>query len=354
MRAKRGGQRRPAFTVALALCFGTGVAGAGEPGGRWAQLPPLPDKLGVAGPFVGVSRGALLVGGGANFPQGMPWDGGKKVWHDELYVLTRPDGVWQGGYQLPQPNGYGVTITSGNAIICLGGGDALTNFATAFRLEWKRGAVWHTDLPAMPRTVAMMSGALAGKTIYVAGGLERPDATNTLHTFWALNLAKAHPQWEELPAWPGPARMLAVAAADNDSFYLFSGADLQAGPNGKPVRNYLTDAYRYQPKKGWQRLADLPRAAVAAPSPAPWVDKQFLIASGDDGTQVNFEPKTLHPGFPKTVLAYDPRRNTWTETAGGPFSRATTTTVTWQGRYIVPSGELRPGVRTPEVWTVDK
>ena len=34
---------------------------------QWAQLPPLPDPLGVAAPFAGVSGGALLVAGGANF-----------------------------------------------------------------------------------------------------------------------------------------------------------------------------------------------------------------------------------------------------------------------------------------------
>ena len=33
----------------------------------WAELPPLPNELGVAGPFVGVHRERLIVAGGANF-----------------------------------------------------------------------------------------------------------------------------------------------------------------------------------------------------------------------------------------------------------------------------------------------
>ena len=45
----------------------------------WKQLPPLPDKLGFAGSFAGVSGGALIVAGGANFPEAMPWAGGPKV-----------------------------------------------------------------------------------------------------------------------------------------------------------------------------------------------------------------------------------------------------------------------------------
>ena len=33
----------------------------------WRPLPDLPNELGVAGPFVGVHNGALIVAGGANF-----------------------------------------------------------------------------------------------------------------------------------------------------------------------------------------------------------------------------------------------------------------------------------------------
>src|SRR4051794_13907380 len=52
----------------------------------WRPLPDLPDPLGLAGAFAGVSSGALLVAGGANFPNGMPWDGGAKVWQDRVWV----------------------------------------------------------------------------------------------------------------------------------------------------------------------------------------------------------------------------------------------------------------------------
>ena len=38
----------------------------------WSELPPLPDKLGFAGPFLGTHNGALLVAGGAYFPDGPP------------------------------------------------------------------------------------------------------------------------------------------------------------------------------------------------------------------------------------------------------------------------------------------
>ena len=59
----------------------------------WDELPPLPPSAGqakqpgVAGPFAGVHGDALIVAGGANFPDKMPWEGGTKVWWDDIWVL---------------------------------------------------------------------------------------------------------------------------------------------------------------------------------------------------------------------------------------------------------------------------
>ena len=90
---------------------------------RWGELPALPDAIGFAGVFAGVSNDALIVAGGANFPTGPPWDGHPKRWHDRIFVLPNPDASWQTGFQLPRPLAYGVSATWGNTLICLGGGD---------------------------------------------------------------------------------------------------------------------------------------------------------------------------------------------------------------------------------------
>jgi N-acetylneuraminic acid mutarotase len=196
-------------------------------------------------------------------------------------------------------------------------------------------------------------GALAGNIFYLAGGTEKPDATNALKCFWSLDLREAKPRWRELEPCPGSARMLAVAGVCGDVFYLFSGVALTAGAAGKPVRNYLKSAYCFAPGKGWKPIADLPRPAAAAPSPAIEYKEQLLIVSGDDGELVHFEPKSAHPGFSKEVLAYDPRADQWTRSGDSPLSRATAPVVSWQNRAVIPNGEARPGVRTPEVWALE-
>jgi hypothetical protein len=114
----------------------------------------------------------------------------------------------------------------------------------------------------------------------------------------------------------------------------------------------LKDAYRFTAGNGWTRIANLPRAAVAAPSPAIAHEGRLLVVSGDDGKLTNFEPKSAHPGFPKDVLAYDPRMDNWVGLGDSPLSRATVSVVPWQGMFVIPNGEVRPGVRSPEVWAV--
>ena len=317
---------------------------------RWSKLPSIPDAEGFAGSFAGVSGGALVVAGGANIV-GDKWaEPLRKKWYDSAFVLEKPGGEWRGGFRLPRPLGYGVSVTTPGGIACIGGSDADRHFADCFLLEWRDGRIGTRAMPPLPQPCANLCGALVGDAIYVAGGLETPTATLALKTFWKLDLAAKEWRWEILEPWPGPERMLAVAGSLGGEFHLFGGAKLSADADGKPVREYLRDAYRFTPGKGWRRSADLPRAAVAAPSPAIVDGKRLLIVSGDDGAKVDFKPVSEHPGFPREVLAYDPARDAWSVAGEVPFSRVTAPVVEWLGHSVIPNGEVRPRVRTPEVW----
>ncbi|QEL17960.1 galactose oxidase [Limnoglobus roseus] len=318
--------------------------------GQGADFPPLPDSEGFAGPFAGVSNGALVVAGGANFPDKKPWDGGRKVWYDGVFVLEKPDGKWQLAGKLPRPLGYGVSVTHGTGVVCVGGSDAERHYPDAFRLEWKGGKLVTTELPALPKPFANGSGAMVGETFYVAGGQEKPDATSTATAVYRIDLSATRPKWESVEACPGGGRMLAVAAGFDGAFWLVSGVDLVAGKDGRAERKYLKDAYRYDPASGWKPIADLPRPAAAAPSPAPTDSSGFFILGGDDGTQVGAAPDQ-HRGFSKTVLRYDAKADRWAEAGELAAPRVTVPSVAWGKSWVIPSGEVRPGVRSPDVST---
>lgn len=333
------------------------AAGARGAGGmtqdRWASwksLPPLPDKLGVAGAFAGVSSGALLVAGGANFPDKMPWEGGTKVWHDAVYVLERPGRDWKRAGTLPKPMAYGVSVTHRRGVICVGGsaGPDIHDPSTRV-LQWRSGRLQISALPDLPEPLANLAGALIGDSLYVAGGQTGPTVSRAVNSFFVLNLADRNPEWRRLAPVPGPGRILATAGVSDGSFYLFGGAALTTNAEGRVVREWLRDAHRYTPGQGWTRLADLPRPSVAAPTPAPEWRGQLCLLGGDDGRSAGLSP-AAHPGFPRDVLCYDVRTDQWRTEGQLPFSHVTTSVVLWGRSLVISSGEIRPGVRSPAVW----
>ena len=58
-----------------------------------------------------------------------------------------------------------------------------------------------------------------------------------------------------------------------------------------------------------------------------------------------------HPGFARAVRIFDARTEGW-RVAGEmpPMPAVTTTAVRWGGDVVVPTGEIKPGVRTDAVW----
>ncbi|MCP5546477.1 MAG: sodium/solute symporter [Akkermansiaceae bacterium] len=319
----------------------------------WKELPPLPDAHGFAGAFAGSVEGSLVVAGGANFPDKAPWEGGTKVWHDQIFALDKPDGTWRVAGKLPRPLGYGVSIDTANGLLCIGGSDPEQHSASCYLLRMENGSLVSEETAPLPRPLANMAGARVGDLVFLIGGTHGPADASASAALLALDLANPGDGWKELEPLPGPGRILPVASSRGGAFFVFSGASLAPDPDGNPVRTYLHDAWRYDPGQGWSALAKMPRAAVAAPSPAPAIGTSHVfIVGGDDGTLADFQPKSAHPGFPRDILGYDSVTNTWTRFGTVPetmFPPVTTPVVSWRDRIVIPSGEIRPAVRSPQV-----
>ena len=208
---------------------------------NWDELPSFPDPIGVGGPFAGTDQGALIVAGGANFPDGAPWEDGVKVWYSDIHVLEPGADEWISEFELPHPLGYGVSIETSEGLYLIGGSNAGSIFDTVYVLSWdsasKQLAI--KNGPSLPAPSAFHAGALIGNTIYVAAGHIELDATTLNHRFWALDLSLPEDQrtWESKTAWPGDARIKAVGFAQQDGqgashFYLVSGEIPEKRPDG--------------------------------------------------------------------------------------------------------------------------
>jgi len=324
------------LAVLLAACSAAWASDAPVPAGSeivtWSELPELPPapgeskQFGLAGAFAGVHEDALIVAGGANFPKGAPWEDGKKVWWDDIYVLVKTgDGhKWiHPKTKLPRPLAYGVSISTDKGVICIGGRDIDACYADVFRIAWdaEKGDVTITSLPSLPRSLAFMGGArvvdegLDVDSIYVVGGTEAVGAKEkATGNFWVLDLTKAPKEendagekasdfvWRELQKdtpLPGPARMLPVVAVQtfrhDKCLYVFSGRTVVPGK----AAVFNTDAYRYtHPEarafkegrtelRAWKKLGDIqlkgeePRSITAGWGLA--FGDQHILAMGSRG-----------------------------------------------------------------------
>ncbi|MBZ0255221.1 galactose oxidase, partial [bacterium] len=251
---------------------------------------------------------------------------------------------------------YGGSVSDESGFILIGGGDAEKHYADVTRILWKDGKCIQETLPPLPQPCAFHSAIKVGDAIYSIGGQAAPSSSSALHVFWRFDLRHSDRGWKALKAWPGPARILPVLASHGGDVFLFSGGELYKGDDGAAKRRYLTDAYRYNEKTGWEQLPDLPRPVTAAPSPAYVHQNQIIIFSGDNGEFADrvWELKDKHPGFNRDCVILDLDSNSWTQSGTLPFSLATTPSVIWQNSYIIPGGEDRPGHRIPTVYKLTK
>lgn len=343
---------------------------AAEPDSRinldWSELPQLPDSLGVAGPFAGIHNGALIVAGGANFP--LPVWETEKLWRDRIYVLplAASNQTWQDAGVLPRPIAYGTAVSTPDGVLCIGGNDANETHSDVFLLSWDAGleSLAIVDFPSLPDPCAFGAATLLDGVVYVAGGQSGGSLDTAMTNFWALDLsmrgqAEAF-QWTELPAWPGPSRALNLTVHQHngyhDCIYVMSGRRQETasadGTTGEV--QFLTDVWEFSPlTQQWRQRTDSPRCVMAGTALESGQSHIFVLG-GADGSMFfkSDELKDDHPGFPKEALAYHTITDTWTSAGPMPTNHVTTIAVPWNDSIIIPSGEVRPRVRSPKVWQV--
>lgn len=381
----------------------------------WGHLPVLPDKEGFAGAFAGIvsskqtSKDYLVVAGGANFPKGRPWEKEKnpeKVYYDLAFKmeLGTEDGkgipVWEKlEGPLGQRVGYGMSVTlpgRGSSLFIGGKAEAATDAVWEVAVG-DSGTLSFTPRVKYPMPIAEGVAGVVGNKVIVVGGVTNKEGGGfrTVQEAYLLDTSKDEGEWvwEALPwpeatenktwedsVWPekkmARGRVYAVAGVRSEQFYLFGGRDYAVSADPAPERvhqeklDILSDCYVLSwkgPKAAWKRLVDLPRGMSAAPSAALPVGVSHLLMVGGVSAQYwrqQFEDRPdlngagdLHPGFERTVWAYDTITDTWApagelpEMAGGvPVAvPVTTPVVEWKRKFIIPTGEIKPGIRSPQV-----
>lgn len=342
-----------------------------------AVLPPAAGaeiQPGVAGALAGVHNDVLLVGGGANFPDAMPWLGGKKKYYNDVFVFEKgAKGNLKVLQQamLPQAIGYAASCTTPLGVVYAGGENAEGLSNNVWLLQWHKKELVVSSLPSLPVAITNAAMAYSNNIVYLAGGETAADA---VRQFLFLDLKDCAKGWQPLPQLPQPtshAVLAVLGEGKNKNIYLLGGRSKTVSG----ISQLYNNVFVFDVAKGiWVERKPLPYALSAGTGIA--AGKTFvLLFGGDRGETFNQTEKLIaainaekdpaikealnqqkiqlqagHPGFSKDVLLYDTQSNEWTKLEPIPFEVAVTTTaVKWNNRVYIASGEIKAGVRTPQI-----
>ncbi len=313
----------------------------------WKKLADLPDAEGWAGSYAGVCGGALVVCGGANFPEKPLWEGGPKRWTDRVFVMPAGSAGWQDATPLPKPLGYGATATLPQGMMLIGGSNAGGAVADCYLLADEGGSITCKPLAPLPTPLTGHAAVVMGGKVYVQGGSVAVGEQDAESRMWVYD--PATDSWSEGEPLPGRGRFLHQMAVIGHTLYVLGGIGIVPGDNGRMAREMLTEAWSWSEQTGWRRLAYLPHFCGAAPTPAPVIHGRIYLLGGDDATVTGFTPAN-HPGFHNQSLCYNPADNTWADAGEIAVARAVLPCAVWNGLAVIVNGEQRPGKRSNEVW----
>ena len=349
------------------------------------DLPSIPSEidgaksLGFAGMLGGTHHGVLVAAGGANFPNGLPWEGGKKVWSKNIYVFENDQ--WRlSSKQLPIELAYSASVSTEKGILCIGGNSETLTSNKVLLLSYNTSAkeVEISEYPTLPEPLAFTSAVVVDDFVYLVGGKNSKNSTNS---FYKLNLKDSN-KWEKLNDFPGLPRALHCTAVQetstNKKLFVIGGRNQASGQKSQTLTNYLSYDFKEQTWKDEGDLIIEDKLRVLMGASAETMGSMHIMVYGgsdevlfDELENISLQLGTVqsdtivnnlkkrrddilnnHPGFSKDILAY----NTITKTWFVYDSLATNIPVTAlsfknNDEFAIISGEVSPGIRTPNVET---
>ncbi|SHJ07437.1 cyclically-permuted mutarotase family protein [Arenibacter nanhaiticus] len=374
------------YSLVITILFSSFLFGQEASKIQINNVPSLPAEvsgevsLGYAGMMGGIHKDIVIVGGGANFPSGLPWKGGAKKWHQSIYILE--NNTWRlSSEKLPMPLGYGASVSTEDGVLIIGGDNKELVSDKVFLLAYNsdKKDIDIIDYPNLPEPLAYTTAVLVDDYVYVAGGMNKEASTNS---FYRLDVSKKG-SWEKLKDFPGAPRAVHAMAVQETSnsknIFLIGGRNQVKGQKSQALTSYLS--YDLQ-KKNWIEEGDLMidgKARVLMGATAESSGSMgILVYGGSDeilfdqleslALKINAEENDSiaqsliakrdnilnnHPGFSKEVIAYNSITKKWFvyDTLAIKIP-VTTLGIKEADDILLVSGEVSPGIRTPKVYSL--
>ncbi|WP_346238331.1 kelch repeat-containing protein [Niabella insulamsoli] len=341
---------------------------------KWTVAGTLPaDTKGLAGPVVGVLDNKLIIAGGCNFPDSMPWLGGRKKYYKKGYFFSKEKALAiVDSFDLPFDIAYASSCTTDRGIVVAGGENENGISNKTFLIRAKpSGGVEMDSLRDLPFALTNAAVTALGNKIYLAGG-ELPEMVSD--KFLTLDLDNIAKGWQPLPPLRRPVSHAVMVAQHNGAepcIYLIGGRKRNAGG----ISDLYADVDQFDiAKNEWKQKHSLPYALSAGTGIAAGTHG-ILLFGGDQGAtfhqtesliaaidkeqdaarkqqlvQQKINLQFSHPGFSGEILNYNTIDDRWSIVDSLPFpTPVTTTAVRWNDAIWIPGGEIKAGVRTTQI-----
>ena len=331
-------------------------------------------EAGVSGFYAGVANGTGIIAGGCNFPVNPLASDSKKKFYKGIYRIKK-EGLneWEPEKlgELPYPMAYGNGVTFPEGLVLMGGANNSESFDNVFLLTLENDNDLNiTTLPSLPGKIDNAAATAIGSTIYIAGGNVDGKPSNKI---FSLDIKNYNKGWEELPSFPGNPRVQPVMASGidangNENIYIwggfcgkFEGRDASLETNGL---KYEIKTGKWIPVEGPkdENGEDFSIGGGAATS----LEDGRIIVTGGVNKDIFLEalrnqaPDYLsHPvewyRFNPYIFIFDPKNEKWKINFATPkTARAGAGMLpTGDGKVLVIGGEIKPRIRTAEIFEID-
>lgn len=345
-------------------------------------------SLGVSACYAGTLGDQLIMAGGCNFPEIPAAEGGKKKFYKGIYAADCTGDsvfVWRKVGELPVAAAYGATISIADGLVLVGGMSADGALSSVFHLslsEDKQRVILDT-LRSLPFTMDNMAGTTVNHTLFLMGGNVNGQPSKSLYSFL---YTKPDSPWVQEAPFPGEARIqpVCVGQPKDGSLYVWGG--FAPAVNGRAA-TLSTDGYRYSvEKRTWEEIGvpvgdDFIPVSLGGGIAYSMNDSLIVctggvnkevflsalrreerlkeaIASSDslqvDSLKAVVKESMTRPSewyrFNDKILVYHTLKNVWTEMGRcTAMARAGAAMVGGDWGFYSISGELKPGIRTPEI-----
>lgn len=354
---------------------------------EWQKAAQLQNEdgslsLGYAGPINGVYNDVFITAGGANFPDKMPWEGGKKHYSKEIHVLEKNKDQYQwnkkNSISLPEPIAYSGSTSTSLGIVYVGGENEKGLSKKAYLLKWnsKQNEIELKSLPDFPIAVTNIALTSLNNIVYAIGGDEAAKSSDLV---FSIDLNAVELEWKSLPKLPfALANSVAVVQKDEKETNIYIIGGRTKTPSGISDLHNTTLAFNLK-SQTWKSKAIITDGKnttnFSAGAGVAFGNQYILITGGDNGTTFHKietylsqiskasseEEKskliaeknilnTTHNGFYNAILLYNTQTNKWSKIGELPFlAHVTTPAVLWNNKIVLSNGEIKPGIRTPNV-----